>query len=533
MGRYDIAGSPTKEMEIPSFGGLNTAKTFSEIQLFESPKMLNNLPRKIGGLAKRDGTVPLTTATLASPIKTLCNLRKAGVNSLLAGSGTTLYKYAAGAFTGQTMTNALVNSDFDIAQFKDATGQEALIIADGGNLKFYNGTAVAHITPAASDAAPLPPNALATINLNTPPIGCLVHNTRLVVWGANSDTIYNSKIGFFDYLEQTSFQRFVKENDYVVQCVSYAGALLVFMRRHIGVRFGDGYSSPPTATNWTQDFLDTNDGCVNPKSVQIVTYPDGRQEVFYQSDKGVHAVYTINTLSLDSSARYSTKSVSKFQVDYTGLGVTKTNWQNAVSYFHNGRYWLIYKVGSAYQGIVYDTNNGQWYPVDNISALAFLHDEDYFYFAGDDGHLKVFDSTLYSDWSTAAKTTGTNTPINWYWYSKLMTPKLTGYDHFWDILMVEAKQWLTTSTIDVDVNTYTGQYQQIGALKTEIFVIGISKIGEAQIPNNKLTDIINNAKRIGPMGLKGQYAQVKLSNNRDEPVEVYSLKLEVRMMTKY
>jgi hypothetical protein len=518
------------EMEIRTFGGLNTAKSFSEIDLTQSPKMLNFIPRKTGGIANRDGSIPLTPAALGNAIKVICSLRKAGVNNLLVTAGTTLYKLIAGVLTAQTMTNALNTAIIGHAQFRDATAAEVTVIADGANLKSYDGTTVVNITPAADDGGVLPTNVLTTINSTKPAIGVTLHNNRLVVWGANSDTIFNSKIGYFDYFESTSFQRFVKENDYVVQCISYAGALLILMRRHVAVRFGDGYTDPPTSADWSQDFIDTNDGCMNANSVALVVYPDEREEIFYQSDRGVHAIFTINTLSLDSSARYSTRSVTKNLINFDDLGVTKAEWAAAAGWFYDGRYWLVYKKAGVTQGMVFDTINQEWYPISGVQANCFFHDEDYFYYAGDDGLLKVFNIDLYSDWSDTAKTAGV--PIDKYWYTKLASPKVNGLDHFWDILEIEARQFYKASTIDVEVNTYRDRYQQTGAIKTEIFVIGISIIGEAQIANINLTDFINNAKRL-PIFVKGQYCQTKLSNNRDEPVELFGAKWEVRQMTPY
>lgn len=518
------------EKVIPRFGGQNTAKSFSEIEIFESPQMLNFIPRRIGGIANRDGTLPLTTAALGSPIKALFNLRKAGVNSILAAAGTTLYKYGSGTFTGQTMTNPLVTSAIDAAQYKDASSNEVLVIADGGSLKYYNGTAVANITPAANDASPAAANTLATLNSSSPAIGITVHHNRLVIWGANSDQINHSKPGYYDYFRTTDYQRWVNQNDYVVNCLSYSGTLIVLMRRHIGVLFGDGYSSTPTSGDWSQDFLDTTDGCVNANTVQLVVFPDGREEVFYWSDKGVHAVYTINTVSLDTSARFSTRSVTRDQIKWDDLKLSTADIATASSWFRDGYYWTVYKQGGVWKGFVFNTVDSQWYPIGGVSANAWYHDETYFYFAGDEGHLKVFDSTVYTDWSTAAKTAGTNTDFAKTWYMKLVTAldQPTGFDHLWDTLEVEAKQHNATSTIDVEVNTVSGNYTLAGAIKTEIMVVGVSKIGEAQIANTKLTDIVNNAKPIGPLGLKGQYAQVKLSNSRNEPVEIYSLKLKGR-----
>lgn len=522
MSRNNLSGSRTKVMEIPKFGGQNTAASFSEIDLSQSPKMLNALPNALGALGKRPGTIPLSNTSLGD-IKVITSLFKDNVNNILVVSGGKFYKFADGNFTEQTMTATLKTSSVDTAQFKDANGQEVLIITDGGNLKYYDGTSVKDITPAANDASPLPPNDLANLNTQHPAKGCLIHNTRVVLWD-NSDTIWHSKIGYFDYFPNVDYQRFVRENDYVQTCITYRGALLVLMRRHIGVLFGHDRD------DWRQDFLDTTDGCLAARSVQTVTYPDGNQEVFYVSDNGVHAVYAIDTLSLDSSARYSTRNVSNRDIDWQGLGVTVDEWRNAIAHFHNGQYWLIYKKGTEYHGLVYDTHIKQWYPVKNIKAVNFYDDENHLYYVGPEGHVKVMDDNLYSDWDDKAKTIGT--PIDFHWYSKMMTPKLTGFDHFWDILMVEAKQFPVQSSVDVEVNTYKDQYSAPSALKTAVFVWGQTKWGESQFANPKLTDDVNNAKRLRTF-VKGQYAQVKLANDRDEPVQIYGLRYEVRPMDTY
>ncbi|MCI3922431.1 hypothetical protein MO973_19550 [Paenibacillus sp. TRM 82003] len=527
MGRMDIKGSETKTLTIPRFDGINTAVSFSQIGDAQSPDMLNCLPSKIGSLGKRSGTKPLTTTALVDPIKTLCNLRAGGTNSILASAGTTLYKYASGALTAQTMTVALNRADIDAAQFKDHTGAEVLVIADGAALKYYNGTAVNTITPAADDASPLPKNDLATINTGNPPLGCIVHNTRVVIWDG-SDQIWHSKPGYYDYFPLGFYQRFVRENDTVVTCASYSGALLVFMRRHIGILFGDGYNETRQAGDWTQDFLDTTNGCLNSKTVQTVTYPDGRQEIFYLSDNGVHAVYTLSTLALDNSARYSTRSMTEQLIDWSVY--ESVDWSRAAAHFLNGRYWLVFPDGATWKGLVFNADNSQWYPIDNIVANNFYHDEDYFYYAGDAGHLRVFDKELFGDYDDAAATTGT--PINAYWYSKLMTPRLTGYDHLWDVIMIEARQFYDTSSIDLEVNTFRNQFTLENAVASTIFIIGKTPIGKGKITNTNFSDFINNAERLD-LFVSGQYVQTKLSNDKYEPFEVFNITYEVREMTKY
>jgi hypothetical protein len=519
VARTNLSGSRTSVINIPSFAGQNTALTFSEIDITESPKMLNLLPNSIGGLANRPGTIPESTLTVGE-IKTLCNLRKGSSNTILATVGNKLYKFASGTFTAQGGT--LTSANIDSAQFKDANSNEVLIIADGGDLKYYDGTAVTNITPAANDESPLPANDLANINTHKP-TGCLVHNTRVVLWNG-SDTIWHSKIGYYDYFRQVDYQRFVRENDTVQTCVTYRGALLVFMRRHVAVLFGHDVE------DWVQDFLDTTDGCIAPKTVQTVIFPNGQQEVFYLSDNGVHSVYGIDTLEQDSSARYSTKSMTAKKIDWDGLGVTKAEWEKAVAGFYNGQYWLIYKKGTTYHGLVFDTNTGEWYPVKNVKADSFYKDEEKILLGASDGHIRKFDADLYSDWDDQAKTSGTF--IEKIWYSKMMTPKLTGFDHFWDVLMVEARQFPVKSSLDVEVNTYRNQYSRPSALKTAVFIWGETQWGESQWANEKLTDLLNNAKRLRTF-VKGQYAQIKLYNNRDEPIEIYGVRYEVRSMDTY
>jgi len=532
MARMDRNGSDTVTLEIGPFLGQNTAVQFSQIGINQSPRMLNLLPGLVGALRHRPGTKLVTQTPRVGGLKRIFPYRKAGALSLVASGGTTLYKFDSVGldWDAQTMTDALLTDNINAVQYRDDNANEVLVIADGGNLKAYDGTAVENIAPAADDTSPLPKNALSDINTNNPAVGVTIHNNRLVIWPNQKDIIFHSKPGFYDYFPQTSYQRFVRDNDYIQTCISFGSSLLVFLRHSIGALFGDGYSETPEATDWSQDFLDTTEGCVNPRSVQIVVFPNGQEEVFYQTDRGVSSVQNIDTKSLDNSTRFATRSVTESKIDWNALGVTNTEWASAVSYFTEGKYWLIYTKGGQYNGLVYDTDTGEWFPINNILATDFYADEDGFRFIGTSGHLKIFDDNIHFDYTNFAQTVGT--PVAWEWYSKLMNPVMTGFNHLWDILMVEAKQWNKPSSIDVEVNGYKGQTVYPSVLKTEIMIVGLSIIGQAQIANNDLTDIINNAKRLR-IFIKSQYAQIKLSSNRGEPVELYQIRFEVRPQLTY
>lgn len=544
MARLDMGGIGTQTVTIDHFGGQNTAVQFSQIPVTQSPSMVNLLPGRTGSLVNRPGTLPVTLTQAADILARIFPFRQNNVDNILASGGTTLYKFDPVGldWDPQTMTNALNTPNITSAQFRNDAAVEVMVIADGATLKYYNGTAVANITPAANDTSPLPANVLGTkINTSNPAVGVILHNNRMVVWADKKDIIFHSKPGFYDYFPATSFQRWVRNNDYIQTCISYGSALLVFMRHSVGVLFGDGYSATPLATDWSQDFLDTTEGCVNPRSVQIVVFPDLHEEVFYQTDRGVSSVTSIDTLALDNSSRFATRNVTNNKIDWTALGITNDEWTAASSWFVNGFYWLVFKRGTTWTGMVYDTNSDDWYPIEGVRAVDFYSNVNGFYFLGGDAvaaHLCAFDTIDYDvpsltsfvvqDFNNAAKSTGT--PVSWYWYSKLLNPGMTGFKHLWDILMLECRQFASYSQIDVVVNALQGQYNVVGAVKTQFMIVGYSIIGEAEIANTNFTDFLNNAKR-QRIFLKSQYIQIKLSNTLGQPVELFNIHVEVRPQT--
>lgn len=541
MARGDAGGIAPVTMSIDQFLGQNTAVQFSQIDVRQSPSMVNLLPGATGSLANRKGTVPVTVEATEN-LKRLFTFRKSSVDNIVASGGTTLYKFNTGTLVwdAQTMTDALNTDLITSVQFRDQANNEVMVIADGGNLKFYDGTAVTDITPAPDDTSPAPANILGTtINTTNPAAGVTLHNNRMVIWSNQKDIIFHSKPGYYDYFPSTNFQRFVRNNDYIQTCISFGSAMLVFMRNSIGVLFGDGYGpTPQPGVDWTQDFLDTTEGCVNPRSVRVVVFPDSHEEVFYQTDRGISSVMTVNTKSLDNSTAYATRNVTNDKINWESLGVTNEEWAAATSYFWNGFYWIVFKRGSEWVGLVYDTDSNEWFPIQGVRANDFYADSNAFYMLGSDatqGHLVKFDEIEYDtpsittsvvqDYDSATKTIGT--PVIWNWYSKLLNPGLSGFKHLWDILLIECKQFASYSSIDVEVNALQGQYNVVGAIKSSIMIIGFSIIGEAEIANLNFTEFINNAKRLR-IFLKSQYIQIKLSNSLGQPVELFNLRVEVR-----
>lgn len=528
MSRLDLSGTGIATMGVEDFYGLNNTVQFSQIDIRQSPSLLNLIPSQVKGLRHRAGTYPVTLTPRSGGLKRLFPYRHSGNRDLVATGGTALYKYDPVGGDWDAQTGALLTDNINAVQFRDQNGDEVLVITDGGPLKFYNGTTIAAVTPAANDTEPLPPNDLATINTDFPPIGITTHNNRLVIWSADTDTIHHSKPGFYDYFPSTSFQRFVNENDYVQTCISFGSSLLVFMRRQVAALFGDGYSTTPQSGDWTQDFLDTTEGCCNHRSVRVVTFPDMHEETFYQTDTGVSAIINVDTKSLDNSTRIAALSRTDSKVDWTKLGITRAQWESAVSYFVDGKYWLVFEKGTDYAGLVFDTNNYEWYPIDHVRATDFYADETGFYYIDKVGNLRTFDDLLHFDYADHAKTTGD--PVEWYWYSKLLSPGTTGYAHQWDILMVVCQQFTKTSVIDVAVNTdrQGGTNMNIdNVLQSEIMIIGQSVIGQGVIANQLLTDFITVEERLDVF-TEGKYAQIKLSSSRGEPVELYKVVIELR-----
>jgi len=507
--------------------GLNTALQFSQLTPSQSPSMKNAWMSKLGAIGKRPGTIPVTSSPLGVAAEHLTVYRSGATDKIIAASNNRLYKFASNAWV--QLNGTLNRSDIYDVDFTDGNSNARKIIADKGSLKAYDDATetVSAITPAPDDPNTAPPNVLPTLN-NKGIKYVWTYQSHVFVAFERSDEVYYSKRFTYDYFPSVQWERWVRNNDYVNGCgLAFGSVMLVPLRRGWGVLTGTVFDDFQGGY-----FLNTVNGVVAPRSIQKITYPNGVQTVVYLSDDGVHEIF--DTGVTESGARqYATRSLMKDKIDFNALGLLDSEKEAAIGHFFPewSIYLLCFKQGSTMLAYVYDTRNREWYPWTNMDINSIINSDGVLYYTGSDRHLRKFDKNLYSDWNDMNKTSGT--PVHFQRYSPLLSVEFSGFPSTWDYYLVEAKQWLEPSSLDVSVNfTQTTSSISIeSAWKNNVFMWGVSKWSEAQWANLNFTDIVNAPDQL-IFHYPSKYCQVLWENNRDEPVEIYRDRWIVRPSIK-
>jgi len=503
------------------YGGANTALQFSQIPREQSPLMQNAWMSKIGAIAKRPGTIPVTATPLGSPILHLTTYKASPSQSanedIYAASGTTLYKYDGNeTLVPLTMNNPLNQADIYTVGFTNSKLTSRMIIGDGGDLKECDGSVVKNVTPAANDPSPAPKNALSDINAKGHKF--LWEYSGHVFSSPGTNEVFYSKRYEYDYWPETQYFQLIADNDYVNgPGIAFDTVCLIPMRRGWCILTGENFDNFDTSK-----FLNTTRGVVAPRSIQKVTYPNGVQTIVFLSDDEVHEVYLA---VVDGGGRiYATRSIMQGQIDFKKVGLTEEEKAAAVGFFdpEQGIYLLSFQRQGVNYTWVYDTRNGQWYPDWlTFSAKSYVMYNNVRYFAGNSGHLHKFDENLYSDWNDKNKTSGT--PVHFRRYSPLLRLEFSGYESYWDYYLIESRQWIVPSKLDVIVifSNSSGAVDDDTNWGNTIAAWDISPWDEAQWANADFTDVVNAPNR-RVFKKKAKYVQVLWDNPRDEPVEIYS-----------
>lgn len=502
------------QLETTGYGGINTAIQFSQIPRTQSPKMKNAYMTKIGSIAKRPGSAPITSS-LGVSAEHLTVYYSGDEDEIILSAGDTLFKLDGAVLQAVTMTDQLESADIYTVPFTDANNNDILFITDGGNMKQYTNGEVKDIVPATDDPDPAPPNDMANIN-TFKPIYCWVYSGHVFV-SNGKDIVWYSKRFHYDYFLGVQYERWVRENDYITgPGVSFNNVMLLPMRRGWGILTGSTLDD----FNGNQ-YLNTRNGCIAPRSIQRITYPDGVQTIAYLSDDGVYEIY--DTGYDDAGSRqYSTRSLMTDRVDFDALGLTEEEKSKATSEYwpKMNLYLLSFFREDVPYTYAYDTRNGEWYPWEDIEVTCLVEKDGEMYFSNHDGALKKFDPDLYSDWTNIAQTEGE--PVHFQRYSPLLSFEFSGYESYWDYYLLESRRYLRPSNIDLYV-VFTNAHATdsiTDAWNSSIFVWDESKWDEAVWVNNLYTDIVNMPNEIS-FHRKAKYIQVMWENNRDEPVEIY------------
>jgi hypothetical protein len=259
-----------------------------------------------------------------------------------------------------------------------------------------------------------------------------------------------------------------------------------------------------------------------------VTYPDGGQTIIFLSDDEVHEVFT--AIYNDTSRQYATRSLMKDKINFEAVGLSEAEKEDAVGFFDASRslYLLSFKKAGVNYTWAYDLRNREWY-TDwlTFNANSYVSLEGITYFAGSLKHLCKFDDDLYTDWNESTQTTGT--PVYYKRYSPAQHFEFSGFASFWDAFLLECKQWLVASTLDITFIFADNTDVMEDAVASSVFVEGQSLWGFAKYANINFTDLVNEPNEIlFDFSYLSKYMQVLVENPRNEPVKIFAEKLKGR-----
>lgn len=509
---------PQVELLTDGYRGINNVLQFSQLPRSQSPQMQNAYMSKLNAIGKRPGSKPITQTALTSDIEYLTTYKSSASATdrpkIYAASDDTLYLFdGVDTLDALTMTDNLNQADIYTIGFTNEALTSRLLIADGADLKGCDGTAVADITPASDDSSPAPANVLDDIN--TKGIKYVWGYRGYVFVSPGTNELFFSKLREYDYYPETSWFFLVKDNDFINGCgLAFDNVCLVPMRRSWAILTGTSFDDFEA-----DEFLNTEDGVIAPRSIQKVNYPDGTQTVIYLSDNSVHEIFT--AVYTDTSRQYATRDLMKERIDFEGIGLSEAEKEAAVGFFDNSRslYLLSFQKDSVNYTYAYDLRNREWY-IDwlTFNAKSYVSLDSVTYFAGSLKHLCKFDKDLYTDWNESTKDTGT--AVYFKRYSPLLSLENTGYASYFDYYIVEMKQWPLPSSLDVTVIFTQSSSLAPTSIDSSSAVWDIGSWDESFWTNEDYTETVNEPRRI-VYKKKAKYVQVLWENNADQPMEIY------------
>jgi hypothetical protein len=518
---------PSIKIETPPTGflGMDSASEPTSLDIARSRRLYNAHQGKLRALTQRPGSVPVTTTALGSPIIHLTKYPFSTPDKLLATSGTTMYELIADALVPATMTNPLNSAniyDADYTGIQSGAIVNMKLIGDGGILKQYDGTEVKDVVPAPDDATPFPANVLTDINA----LGCKyvwVHNNYLFVSPGTNQVFYSKRAGQagsdrqFDYFPEVHFSILVRNGDVVNgKGIPFDNVCFIPMRQGWNVWAGTNFNDFDSS-----DYLNTINGVIAPRSVDIITYATGTQTIAFLSDDGVHEIFSS---TIDTQGRqYATRNLMTDKVDFQAYGFTVAEKEAAISKYvvQYSMYLLEISRDSVPIVLGYDTRNAEWYAWTGLTINAFIENDGIVYYAGN-GHLKKFDKDLNDDWTDLAMTTGV--PIDFDRISGFIWYEQTGYPSTLDSYILRLKTYAVIASLDISIVYISGLVEISEAIQNSYLVWDVSEWDIAAWANLDYTDLVSAPQRLSHrlrLPKKGYYFQVRWRNNRSEPVEVY------------
>jgi hypothetical protein len=430
---------------------------------------------------------------------------------MLAVSENKLQKVIDGSLT--PITGELTSNTAKFIAYKTRTIQDAVLIADGGKLKAYNGSSVSEVTPR------IPyDNPEGTPKESTDPgLNDLINLTNFRALAIKKDRIFaaahptvKNRVSFcyfdpylgyavYDYWPAIYFfDVAVEDNDEIIELKVFRNALIILCKRSAWALKGDG----ATLADYELIKINVPKGCISQNSVQEVG-----NNLFYLADDHVYSIFA-------TEQDYISAQIMSAPVQPILKSIGLTDKAQASSIFHDNKYYLSFPSGLT---LVYDIALECWTKYTNIKATSFIVVDNELYFSASDGYIYRFDENKFSDDGESI--------------SFVMKTKILDFDlpvqvkkirRIW--LMV--KQWQGYST-SYDLKATIDQFELIDLTDLKDSQKGLGAVWDESNWDETVWDFSEVSQIEIKMRRKGKSIQFQVSNtNLDEPISVYGMVIE-------
>lgn len=348
-----------------------------------------------GFVSKRNGFSKATNVLANAVTSSYVWNKFDGSTEQLSVSNKVLYKNVNGTLTAIPFVGIteLASSDVRFVAYKDRSLNQAVLLADGGVLKVYNGTDVRAVTAYVPDTNEQTNPGLNDLANLTSFRSFVLKNDRIFALGHPSVKNrlsfchFDSAKGYamFDYFPAAYFIDIaVSDNDEIIDIKSFRDAIVIFCKRTMWALYGNGSN----LANYSLTKINVPFGCISRDSITVV-----ENDIYYLSIDGVYKLF-----STDQS--YISAQKASLPIEPFIKGIPLTNQQKAVGVFFQNKYLLSFPSGDT---IVYDLSlrneyqDGAWYRWTNVQANSWLTTNNILQFTSNAGCIYQFVENQYND----------------------------------------------------------------------------------------------------------------------------------------
>lgn len=347
-----------------------------------------------GFVMKRNGYSKATNV-LTTPVTSSYVWHKFdGTTETLCVSNGSLYKLVNGTFTNIPLVGTtLTSNDIRFVAYKDRTLNQAVLLADGGKLKVYNGTDVREVAVYSPNTQEQENPGLNDLANLTAFRGFVLKNDR--IWALAHPTIKNrlsfchfdtaKGYGMFDYFPAPFFFDIaVSDNDEILDIRYFRNAIVIFCKRTIWALYGSG----TTQADYELVKINVPFGAISRESITVV-----ENDIYYLSIDGVYKLF-----STDQS--YISAQKVSLPIEPFIEGISIENQKKSVGVFFQNMFLLSFPTGDT---IVYDLalkspfQDGAWSRWTNVQANSWITNDNILQFTSNNGCVYKFVDNQYND----------------------------------------------------------------------------------------------------------------------------------------